>query len=34
MEVLEALRQEGADVAIDALTVEECADRLISFLEG
>ena len=34
VEVLEALRQEGADVAIDALTVEECADRLISFLEG
>ena len=34
VEVLEALRQEGAYVAIDALTVEECADRLISFLEG
>ena len=34
VEILEALNQEGYDLPIDALTVEECAQRLISFLEG
>ena len=34
VEILEALNQEGFDLPIDALTVEECARRLISFLEG
>ena len=34
VEILEALNQEGYDLPIDALTVEECARRLISFLEG
>ena len=33
VEILEALNREGYDLPIDALTVEECADRLISFLE-
>lgn len=33
VEVLAALNGEGYDLPIDALTVEECADRLISFLE-
>lgn len=33
VEVLEALNGEGYDLPIDALTVAECADRLISFLE-
>lgn len=34
VEILEALNREGYDLPIDALTVEECAQRLISFLEG